>query len=311
MIQLGLCCINIELREKEVFCSRTMVRKNFTVEKAKSLSLKNISDISTLCEWNAKNNIHCLRLSSDIFPHFTDDETEPYSLDFAKEALQLAGETAKKCGQRIVMHPGQYNQVGAKDEKVFQKTCRELEMHAFILDTMGVDQDGVLCVHGGGVYKNKEQTIERWIEQFHRLPESVRRRLAIENCERCYSTVDCLKIAEACNIPLIFDTHHYECFNHIYQDEAFPIDDVMPRVIATWQRRQIKPLFHISEQRENSRVGTHSDYIEVIPDYILEIPEKYKVSLDIEVEAKMKEKAIMKLYKKYPQVFKRKLLFYL
>ena len=44
MIRLGLCCINTELREQNVFCSRTMVRKNFSVEKAKELSHKNIQD---------------------------------------------------------------------------------------------------------------------------------------------------------------------------------------------------------------------------------------------------------------------------
>ena len=55
----------------------------------------------------------------------------------------------------------------------------------------------------------------------------------------------------------------------------------------------------MSEQGEG-RVGHHSDYIEVIPDYLLEIPEKYDVEIDIMIEAKAKEKAIMKLYQKYP-----------
>ena len=43
-----------------------------------------------------------------------------------------------------------------------------------------------------------------------------------------------------------------------------------------------------------------SDYIEVIPDYLLEIPEKYGTHIDIMIEAKMKEQAIFKLYNKYP-----------
>ena len=42
------------------------------------------------------------------------------------------------------------------------------------------------------------------------------------------------------------------------------------------------------------------DYIEVIPDYLMEIPEKYNTEIDIMIEAKMKEQAIFKLYKKYP-----------
>ena len=63
--------------------------------------------------------------------------------------------------------------------------------------------------------------------------------------------------------------------------------------------KNIKPKFHISEQG-SGRCGHHSDYIETIPNYLLEIPEKYNTEFDILVEAKMKEQAIFKLYRKYP-----------
>jgi len=324
-IRLGLCCINSELRKKGVFCSRTMIRKNFTVEKAKAAALQNIADITTMCEWNHRNNIFVLRLSSDIFPHFTDAEVESYDMSFAMDALKKAGEAVKTYKQRINMHPAQFNQVGAKEEAVFEKTCQDLKMHADILDAMDIDENGILCVHGGGVYNDKEKTMERWISNFERLPENVKRRLCIENCERCYSVIDCLHIAEACNIPLIFDTHHFQCFNLISatpkkttkskksndvesnDTPQIDVEDVLPRVIQTWKRRGITPLFHISEQKEGGRIGAHSDMIEVIPDYILNLPQKYQTTLDIEVEAKAKEVAILHLYKKYPSVFHFKL----
>lgn len=305
MIRLGLCCINTELRKKDIFCSRTMIRKNFTVKKAQELALKNIKDIGKMAKWNYDNNIFVFRLSSDIFPHFTDEETEEYSLDFAIHALQEAGELCKKYNQRITMHPGQYNQVGAKEKRVFENTVKDLKMHADLLDMMGMNKDSVLCVHGGGVYGNIEETTKRWIKQFKDLPENVQKRLAIENCERCYSVLDCLKIAEACNIPLIFDCHHYECYNLISRsnekDEKKEIDIslYMDRVVDTWKKREIRPLFHISEQRPDSRIGTHSDFIEKLPHYYLSFPEKYG-DLDIEIEAKLKEQAIFKLYRIYP-----------
>jgi UV DNA damage endonuclease len=302
-IQLGLCCINTELRKKNVFCSRTLIRKNFTVEKAKALALQNIADIETLCEWNFRHNIYVLRLSSDILPHYTDPEVESYDLSFAKEALQRAGEAVKKYKQRINMHPGQFNQVGAHNESIFQKTCADLKMHADLLDMMNIDHNGILCVHGGGVYNDKERTIQRWIANYDRLPENVKRRLCIENCEKCYSVMDCLRIAETCNIPLIFDTHHFECYNLLKKDEKEKIvytEDFMSRVVKTWTSRSITPLFHISEQRPNARIGAHSDLIETIPHYILSLPARYNVSLDIEVEAKSKEIAILHLYERYP-----------
>ena len=69
--------------------------------------------------------------------------------------------------------------------------------------------------------------------------------------------------------------------------------------MESWNRRGIKPKFHVSEQG-SGRCGHHSNYIENIPEYLLEIPERYGYDIDIMIEAKMKEQAIFKLYCKYP-----------
>ena len=37
-----------------------------------------------------------------------------------------------------------------------------------------------------------------------------------------------------------------------------------------------------------------------MPEYLLEIPTKYGIHIDVMIEAKMKEKAIERLYEKYP-----------
>jgi UV DNA damage endonuclease len=307
-ICLGLCCINTELRERKkfpVFNSRTCIRKNFTVEKAKELALQNVRDLPEMMTWNYEHNINCFRLSSDMFPHFTDTETEKYTIDFAEEDLMLAGGVAKAFNQRILMHPGQYNQVGTPNQKTFEKTVEDLEHHANILDTMGINKDGVIIVHGGGTYNDKENTKRRWIEQFSDLPTTVKNRLVLENCERQYSTRDCLDISEECGIPVVFDFHHYECRNLIYKKEKQEeIMDLMPEVIESWQNtNRNRIIMHVSEQG-SGKIGHHSDYVEKIPDQIFHILDEFpSITIDLEVEAKMKEKAIMKLYKKYNGLF--------
>lgn len=293
MIQLGYICQNKTLNRK---CNRTCIRKNFTLEKAQSLALTNIADLFHIFEWNAQNNIHVFRITSDLFPHFSDIALPEvangdYNIEFAREALQQAGDVAKIFEQRISMHPGQFNQVASPREEVWEATVRDLSYHAAVLDAMELGPEAVICVHGGGVYNDLEGTKRRWIERFGKLPEPVKRRLAIENCERCYSVIDCLDIAEACNIPLIFDCHHYECYNQIYEDKQIDIAEYMPRVLATWSRRGVRPLFHISEQAPNERVGTHSEYVETLPDY-------YKgLDIDLEVEAGAKEDSVFHLRK--------------
>lgn len=299
-IRLGLCCINNRLRKQNIFCSRTLIARTYSKTRASELVRQNLTDLQTLIEWNSKNGINHYRLSSDMFPRITDAELpleERVSIRDYSQLLQHVGTMAKTTGHRITMHPGQYNQVGAVSQSVFDKTEEDLTVHADILDTMGLDDNAILTVHGGGTYGDKEASIRRWIEQFSELPTAVKRRLTIEHCERQYNIQDCLYIAEECHIPVIFDSHHFDCYNLIHGTD-FVADDYIPAVIESWRDR--KMVCHISEQKEGGRVGAHSDFIKNIPDYFLSIPELYGVSVDIEVEAKAKEDAIFTLYDKYP-----------
>jgi UV DNA damage repair endonuclease len=76
---------------------------------------------------------------------------------------------------------------------------------------------------------------------------------------------------------------------------------MMDEIVETWEG--LPPVFHISEQAPDKMVGAHSDFIEVIPQHLLDVPERYNTSINIEVEAKAKEAAILKLMKKYKEIF--------
>jgi len=200
------------------------------------------------------------------------------------------------------MHPGQYNQVSAKNMAVFEKTVQDLSACADKLDMMGIDDNGILTVHGGGTYGDKESTKRRWIEQFDDLPRKVKNRLVIENCEKGYSVRDCIDIATETGISVVFDCHHYQCYNHFHPTETQEApEDLVEEVLDTWKDRI--PSFHISEQKEGAPIGAHSDYVETIPSYFLSIPDIYNREIHIDIEAKAKEKSIFKLFDKYPEVF--------
>lgn len=304
-IQLGLCCVNTTLRNQKppIFTSRKMIVRSIEVkgiDLLKELILQNLRDLITMIEWNEKNGIRVLRVSSELFPHKSNGKVENYDYEFAIPLLTEIGNLAKKYGHRLTFHPGQYNVIGTPTMKVFQQTCADLQYHAEVLDLMGMPPESVLVVHGGGLYQNKEETINRWCEQFHMLPDIVKRRLVIENCEKCYSIEDCLEISNRLNIPVVFDTHHFECYNQLHPDVQLKnAEEYMPLILETWNRRNIKPKFHISEQGPG-KIGHHSDYIETIPEYLLDIPKKHNIHIDIMIEAKMKEQAILRLYEKYP-----------
>ena len=112
---------------------------------------------------------------------------------------------------------------------------------------MGLDDNSVMVVHGGGVYNDLEATKQRWCEQFKLLPENVQRRLVLENCEHNFSIQDCLDISKKINIPVVFDTHHYECYNILHPDHNLKeASEYIGEILETWERRNIKPKFHVS-----------------------------------------------------------------
>lgn len=306
-IQLGLVCLNTVLRAQKpfsVFASRKMIIRTVKekgIAQLKAKITQNLKDVLTMMDWNEENGIKVFRLSSELFPHKSNPKVVDYTFDFAKELLKQIGEKSKLYNQRLTFHPGQYNVVGTPSKKAFQQTICDLQYHAEVLALINSDE-AVMVVHGGGVYGDKEATIKRWCEQYQQLPEVVRRFLVLENCEKCFSIEDCLRVSKLVNIPVVFDTHHYACYCKLHPDEDFkPAGEYIPDILDSWVRRRIKPKFHVSEQG-SGRVGHHSDYIEELPDYLMEIPKKFGVEIDIMIEAKMKEQAIFKLYEKYPQL---------
>lgn len=290
----------------ELLVAKQPVIRERCMDLVKQRARENCEDLIRLIGHIAeREGTRSLRISSDLFPHKSNPRTPPYSLDEFQPYLDRAGALARRYKMRLSFHPGQYNVVGTPDPDAFRNTCADLDWHAEVLDRMGCDQDGVMIVHGGGVYGNKAGTIKRWVDQYFKLSEPVRRRLVLEHCEKSYSVRDCLQISDMIyaidgkGIPIVFDTHHYTCYNLLHPNELIgPAEDYMPLVIASWQRRGIKPLFHISEQRPGSQVGTHSDLIDTIPSYLLELT----TDIDLDVEAKLKEQAINRLYERYPDL---------
>ncbi len=305
-VQLGLCCMNVTLKKKKppVYAARRIIIKTIDklgIEELKKRTLQNLEDLLIMLQWNTKNGIRVFRLSSEIFQHKTNPRVKDYTYDFALDHLKKIGDYAKSVGMRLTMHPGQWNNLGSPNQKVIDQTFKDMNYHCDVLDLMGLGKDSVMVIHGGGVYGNKQEAMDRWVKNYLKLPKRVKDRLVLENCEKSYSIKDCLKLSWRVNIPVVFDTHHFECYKKLHPDETFkPPAHFIRLILDTWSRKNIKPKFHVSEQGKG-KIGHHSDYIDILPEYLLEIPNKYGVNIDIMIEAKMKELSIQKLYDKYPQ----------
>ena len=305
-VQLGLCCMNTSLKKCKppIYASRRIIVRIIDergIEELKTRIIKNLEDLLYMIDWNESCGIKVFRLSSEMFMHKTNPKVPDYDYDFAIPLLKSIGQKARDYNHRLTFHPGQFNVLGTPRAKVLKQTILDLQYHADVLDLMEMGKDSVMVIHGGGVYGDMVATKERWIKNYNDLPENVKNRLVLENCEKSYSIIDCLEISDRCGVPVVFDTHHFECHKLLHPDVDFEdASYYIPLILETWKRKGIKPKFHVSEQGDG-KIGKHSDYIEILPEYLLEIPEKYGVHIDIMIEAKMKELSIEKLYEKYPQ----------
>ena len=307
-VQLGLCCMNTSLKKCKppIYASRRIIVRIVDergIEELKTRIIKNLEDLLYMIDWNESCGIKVFRLSSEMFMHKTNPKVPDYDYDFAIPLLKRIGQKARDYNHRLTFHPGQFNVLGTPRAKVLKQTILDLQYHADVLDLMEMGKDSVMVIHGGGVYGDMVGTKERWIQNYNDLPENVKNRLVLENCEKAYSIIDCLEISDRCGVPVVFDTHHFECHKLLHPDVDFEdASYYIPLILETWKRKGIKPKFHVSEQGDG-KIGKHSDYIEILPEYLLEIPEKYGVHIDIMIEAKMKELSIEKLYEKYPQCY--------
>jgi UV DNA damage endonuclease len=294
---LGYACICTELREKNIFSSRTC--KLSTLEKKgldyiKELCIQNLKDLLTILKWNKENEIYFMRMSSEMFP-FASHGEHGYDISFADDLLKEIGQYAKENKIRLTMHPGQYDVLSSSDDTIIFNTINDLEHHCDILDRMGLDQNSVMIIHGGGVYGNKKKAIMRIEENFKKLSKSAQDRLVLENCEMSYSVEDLLEISERLQIPIVLDFHHDEI-----NPSTKPIDYYFERVFQVWKNRGIKPKVHVSnsvpgitKNDSKTKRRKHSDFIEFFHKPLLNI----KFDIDVMLECKMKEQSIVKLRK--------------
>ena len=133
------------------------------------------------------------------------------------------------------------------------------------MDLIGAGDNSVMVIHGGGVYGDKEETKKDGVNNIKCCLKKYRKRLVLENCEKCYSIKDCLKISDKVNIPVVFDTHHFECYKLLHPDEIFKHpSEYIEDILNTWKIKKIKPKFmHLASK--GLKIGHHSDYIEIIP----------------------------------------------
>jgi len=144
-------------------------------------------------------------------------------------------------------------------------------------------------IHVGGAYGDKEATLKRWIDSYYLLDDSTQKRLTIENDDKAnmYSVKELYKgISEQCGVPIVFDYYHHKfCTGGLTEQEALEL------AAKTWPKG-IVPCTHYSESRRKEHLD-ESIKAQAHSDRIVDIIQSYGLDIDVVVEAKHKELAVL------------------
>ena len=319
--KIGYACMNLSMGNKKT--SRTCRKSNFQLKGLSHISeliLQNVKDLYDIVQWNESAGIKLYRISSDLFPWST-----YYNLkDLPKykeirSILQLVGDYGKQHGHRYTTHPGAFTVLGSPTPQVVKNSMKDLETHSQMFDLMGYTPsfENKINIHVGGAYGDKLKTSKRWIKNYNKLSESCRSRVVLENDDKAsmYSVKDLYHMFhEIIGIPITFDYFH-----HKFQSGGLSEKEALTLASTTWPKGVVQ-CTHYSESRRKEKtllleqsVKKHgirnisdspffSDTMKDLKkikeqahsDYVLGPINPHGLKIDVVVEAKQKDLAVLK-----------------
>lgn len=263
------------------------------INRLRKITKKNLLNTLRILRYNKALGISVYRLTSKLVPLATHPDLTDwdYIADFSDE-LEEIGRFIIENDFRVSAHPDHFTLINSPSEKVFTDSVRDLDYHVKLFEAMGLsDYRFKLVLHVGGVYGKKSDSIERFYENFARLPERISRRLIIENDDKSYNTYDVLKICQNIGRPMVLDVHHHNCLL-----EPAALKEIIPDIFDTWKNEAFPPKIHFSSPKSAKDFRNHADYIDFSEFYdFLSIAREAGKDFDVMLEAKAKDLALLRL----------------
>jgi UV DNA damage endonuclease len=293
-MNLGYACINLTLADEGITTNRGMIRKTFLekgIAYASELALQNVHAFLKILQWNAANDVHVFRVTSDLFPWASEYKLKdlPHYSEI-KSVLEEAG----KLPVRVSAHPGPFNKL-AGEGATLKNTIKDLETHSEIFDLIGLQTShwNKINIHVGGAYGDKTETLKRFAKNFTLLSKNLQSRLTVENDDKggLYTVKELEILHEMTGIPIVFDYFHHKLHPGTQtEEEAF---------LTAYKTWSVKPTFHYSSSRKekenpDAKKEAHSDWVH---DTIY----TYGKDVDIMLETKMKELSLLKYREEHPE----------
>jgi UV DNA damage endonuclease len=297
MNKIGYCCICLGINEGKskkdlISVNRGMVKKTFETKGlsyVSELTILNLQDALKILDYNIKHNIKVYRMSSEMFPWFTHYSfSDLPKFDTIKLLLHKIGKVVKENDIRVGFHAPPFDVLGSENPDVVEKSIDSLNKHAQLLDMMGLEQSTYysINIHINTTQPTREDAAKRFCENFHRLSDSSKKRLTIENDDKeSQYSVKMLHelVYKKIGIPIIFDQLHFKLGP---KDQT--MEEALKLALSTWK---VKPLTHMASSIHNENPkGLERAHA----DYIYEKIETFGLEFDCEIESKAKDLAVLK-----------------
>ena len=266
------------------------INKNYNASKLLEITKNNLDSLYEIIKYNVKNNFHFYRLTSKLVPLATHDKVDFDYITPLLDEYKKIGKLINDNNIRVDTHPDQYAVLNSMDSKIVKNTVEILEYHYKIMDAIGI-KDKIIILHVGSSACGKKASITRFINNFNKLPDHIKKCIAVENDDKVYNIKDVLELCHKINVPMVLDYHHFICNN-----EKEDINDYLKEIIDTWDGKLPKMHFSSPKSKLKKEFRSHSDYInkECFIKFI-NILKKQDKDIDIMLEAKAKDYAISRL----------------
>lgn len=277
------------------------INKNYNTSKLLEITKNNLDSLYEIIKYNVKNNFHFYRLTSKLVPLATHDKVDFDYITPLLDEYKKIGKLINDNNIRVDTHPDQYAVLNSMNSKIVKNTMEILKYHYKIMDAIGI-KDKIIILHVGSSACGKKASITRFINNFNKLPDHIKKCIAVENDDKVYNIKDVLELCHKINVPMVLDYHHFICNN-----EKEDINDYLKEIIDTWNGKLPKMHFSSPKSKLKKEFRSHSDYInkECFIKFI-NILKKQDKDIDIMLEAKAKDDAVSRLarYLKYETNYK-------
>tara|TARA_R100000329_G_scaffold20817_1_gene20360 strand:- start:120 stop:965 length:846 start_codon:yes stop_codon:yes gene_type:complete len=250
--------------------------------------LNNLVVTDATIKYCAERN-YCYRISSDLFPLMTYDKAnidweELPNYEAIEGAFDMLYKTVQESNVRISCHPSEFNVLASTNQNAVDKTITELNFYSSFLDRIGCppDYNSPMNIHINNREGTNAEVVDRFYDNFMLLDPMCRDRIVVENDDK----LNCWSVKQLVNdfypktkIPITFDYLHHAC-----HPDGWTEEEAIRFCRLTWNG--YKPLFHYSESiPDHPNPRKHADYAE-------KPFNNYGIDFDVDMELKMKDKAI-------------------